>query len=62
MDAGAQTERNKSGSIGRLQPVHSPHRLYIGIDIGSTSSDVVVQDSAGSIITVSYTHLTLPTN
>ncbi|MHC4737745.1 MAG: acyl-CoA dehydratase activase [Planctomycetota bacterium] len=54
MDAGAQTERNKSGLTGRLQPLHSPHRLYIGIDIGSTSSDIVVLDGAGSIIICDY--------
>ncbi|MHC4394178.1 MAG: acyl-CoA dehydratase activase [Planctomycetota bacterium] len=54
MDAKPQTEKLKSGSESRLKPLHSPHRLYIGIDIGSTSSDVVVLSDAGSIIICDY--------
>ena len=56
MDAGSQTERIRANAANqrRPKPVHSPHKLYIGIDIGSTSSDIVVLDDTGGIVICNY--------
>ena len=34
---------------------------YIGIDLGTSAVKLLLMDETGSIATVSYTHLTLPT-
>ena len=38
----------------RLEPLRSEQKLYLGIDIGSTSSDVVVLNDASEVIFSSY--------
>ncbi len=38
----------------RPEPLRSERKLYIGIDIGSTSSDVVVLDHAGKVVFCDY--------
>jgi len=38
----------------RPEPLRSGRRLYIGLDIGSTSSDVVVLDDAGGVTFADY--------
>ncbi|MBN2455624.1 MAG: hypothetical protein JXB29_03660 [Sedimentisphaerales bacterium] len=37
-----------------IEPLHKQGKTYIGIDIGSTSSDVIVLDEAGKIIFSDY--------
>ncbi|MGA1980483.1 MAG: acyl-CoA dehydratase activase [Sedimentisphaerales bacterium] len=56
MDDGIRSDVTTSGQAKRYQPVplHDKQGLYIGIDVGSTSSDVVVLDSAGRSIFCDY--------
>lgn len=39
---------------GRLEPLRTKQGLYVGIDVGSTSSDLVVLDAAGKILLSDY--------
>jgi len=56
MDDGIQAEKITSGRAGRYhpEPLHGGRNLYVGIDIGSTSSDVVVLDEAGKVVISDY--------
>ena len=56
MNGGIQSDMTTSGKERQDQPIplHDKRRFYIGIDIGSTSSDVVVLDSAGKSILCDY--------
>ena len=56
MDDRKQIENVVTGRAKRQrpEPLRSGHRLYLGIDLGSTSSDIVVLDEAGSIIFSDY--------
>jgi len=56
MDDRRQTDEIASGRAKkrRLEPLRSEHKLYIGLDIGSTSSDVVVLDDAGAVTFSDY--------
>jgi predicted CoA-substrate-specific enzyme activase len=56
MSDGIQSDMATSGKAGRYQPVspQDKRRFYIGIDVGSTSSDIVVLDSAGKSILCDY--------
>ena len=40
----------KSMDPYRVEPVHKKHKYYIGIDIGSVSSDVVVLDDNSKVV------------
>jgi hypothetical protein len=39
---------------GHTEQLHAGRRCYLGIDIGSTSSDVVVLDEAGKVLFCDY--------
>lgn len=54
MDRGTEAKSGFSKRGGRLEPLGEAHKLYIGIDIGSTSSDVVVLDEAHTLIFSDY--------
>jgi len=56
MNDGIRSDITTSGRAKQYQPVslHDKRGFYIGIDIGSTSSDVVVLDSAGKSIFCDY--------
>jgi predicted CoA-substrate-specific enzyme activase len=56
MDERIRQEARAPGKAGRgyPEPLRTEHRLYIGIDIGATSSDVVVLDSTNQIIFSNY--------
>ncbi|MFA5252874.1 MAG: acyl-CoA dehydratase activase, partial [Phycisphaerae bacterium] len=56
MSDGIRSGETTSGKAGRYQPVplQDKRRLYIGIDVGSTSSDIVVLDSLGKSILCDY--------
>jgi predicted CoA-substrate-specific enzyme activase len=56
MSDGIQLDMTTSGKAGQYQPMppQDKRRFYIGIDVGSTSSDIVVLDSAGKSILCDY--------
>ncbi len=56
MSDGIQSDITASGKTGRYQPVSTRdnRRLCIGIDVGSTSSDIVVLDGANKSILRDY--------
>jgi predicted CoA-substrate-specific enzyme activase len=51
-----RTDWITTGSKGKSQagPLHSEKNLYVGIDIGSTSSDVVVLNESASVLISDY--------
>ena len=56
MNGKIQSDMATSGKAGQYQPIplQDKQRFYIGIDVGSTSSDVVVLDNAGKSILCDY--------
>jgi predicted CoA-substrate-specific enzyme activase len=56
MNDGIRSDMVTSGQARQYQPVprHDKRQLYIGIDVGSTSSDVVVLDSTGKSLFCDY--------
>jgi predicted CoA-substrate-specific enzyme activase len=56
MSNGIQSDIATSGKAGQYQPIppQDKRRFYIGIDAGSTSSDIVVLDSVGKSILCDY--------
>jgi predicted CoA-substrate-specific enzyme activase len=56
MSDGILSDITTSGKAGRYQPMppQDKRRFYIGIDVGSTSSDIVVLDSAGKSVLCDY--------
>jgi len=56
MDDRIHQDRVKSGWAKRHYPelLRSERKLYVGVDIGSTSSDVVVLDDSGKIVVCDY--------
>ncbi|MBA7587238.1 hypothetical protein ES708_29259 [subsurface metagenome] len=47
------TASRKAGRY-RLEPLHRKRGLYVGVDIGSISSDIVVLNEAGGIVFCDY--------
>lgn len=56
MDRSIRAEDTGTGldRVQSVKPLYGGRKLYIGIDIGSTSSDVVVLDQAGVIVFSDY--------
>ena len=56
MDDGIQFDITTSDKARQYQPIllYDKQRFYIGIDVGSTSSDVVVLDSTGKSVLCDY--------
>jgi len=56
MNDGIRSDMTTSGKAKQYQPIsrHGEQGLYVGIDVGSTSSDVVVLDSAGESVFCDY--------
>ncbi len=56
MSNGIQSDIAAPGKAGQYQPMppQDRRRFYIGIDVGSTSSDIVVLDNAGKSVLCDY--------
>jgi predicted CoA-substrate-specific enzyme activase len=56
MNGEIQSDMTTSGEARQYQPIplYDKQKFYIGIDVGSTSSDVVVLDSAGKSVLCDY--------
>ena len=56
MDERIQAGKAASGRVKRYhaEPLHGKRKLYVGIDIGSTSSDVVVLDDSSRVVSCDY--------
>jgi predicted CoA-substrate-specific enzyme activase len=60
MNDGTQETRTASGETGRydVKLLREEHRFYIGLDVGSTSSDVIILDSVGRRVFLDYQRTT----
>ncbi len=56
MEQKGRTDWRATGREGKSQtePLHGEKKLYVGIDIGSISSDVIVLDESGVVVFSDY--------